>query len=118
MTINDERPFWLTEPCPAWCVVEHLDVDPVEDRVHEGTSGTVTLSLEEARYVEHPQTREAYGVPIRLDISVQQGYRETEPRLLLWYVDTEGNTQSRTMTLGEAESFANGILDAVKAARS
>jgi hypothetical protein len=115
---NDKRPFWLPEPCPPWCAVEHTDIDGDEDRAHESQNGTVTLSMEKARYVEIRETRDAYGVPLKFEVCARQGYREVSPHLLVWDTSTAGKPRIRRMTLDEGEAFAHAVLDAVKAARS
>jgi hypothetical protein len=32
--VDDGRPSWLLEPCPAWCTREHEEDDHPEDRYH------------------------------------------------------------------------------------
>lgn len=39
--MHDERPTWLTELCPPWCVAEHRQHDHPDDRVHRGESTTL-----------------------------------------------------------------------------
>lgn len=39
--MHDERPTWLTEACPPWCVAEHRQHDHPDDRVHRGESTTL-----------------------------------------------------------------------------
>lgn len=29
------RPSWQRDDCPAWCVVDHRESDPPDDRVHD-----------------------------------------------------------------------------------
>jgi hypothetical protein len=113
---GQELPFWKTEPCPPMCVVEHFSTDGDEDRLCESKFWTVTLTLEPARYVE--QKRDAYGVPQHIEVAARHVYRERDPIVMVWHSDKEGRTTPLRLTMDEAETFANAVLDAVKAARS
>lgn len=44
------RPSWQRDECPPWCVVEHHETDPPDDRVHDsvGTYVPATLRRTEA----------------------------------------------------------------------
>ena len=112
------QPFWQTEPCAPFCVVEHLSVDGTQDRYCEGPSKVVPLALENARYVENQARREAYGVPVNFEVAARHVIREREPIIVVWHTTEDHLTITHRLTLDEAEEFANGILDAVKAARS
>lgn len=41
------RPSWQSDACPAWCVVEHQEDDPVPDRVHDSAGQYVPVVLAE-----------------------------------------------------------------------
>lgn len=114
---GEDPQFWQTEPCPPWCRVEHCSTDDYEDRSCEGETRGVTLSLEQALYVENRDRRDAYGVPLHFDVTAQHRYREAEPLVLIWTVHAT-ESGPRRLTVDEAETFAHAILDAVKEARS
>lgn len=46
-TLTRTRPFWLAEPCPAWCERQHTNADRYEDREHGGASVKMPLTLED-----------------------------------------------------------------------
>jgi hypothetical protein len=83
-----KRPYWQTEPCPAWCTWTHRDNDNDTDRNHcsTGTSDEFPLSLHDSVYVPavpasktaHGREIEAFSYPHNIELSVQQGYRESE----------------------------------------
>jgi hypothetical protein len=107
------RPFWLTEPCPAWCSADHGDTDSPEDRDHIGHVGRVDLLLERADFTI------VNGVPAGISpgvlaVSVIQHYRETEP-----YVELvrNGDADSTDMTLAEVSDLISTLQDAVHAGR-
>lgn len=36
------RPSWQRDECPPWCVVEHREADPPDDRVHDSVGAYVS----------------------------------------------------------------------------
>lgn len=43
MSMEIERPDWLSEPCPAWCDGRHDDQNMVDDRRHCSTYEVVPI---------------------------------------------------------------------------
>lgn len=53
MADHPHPPTWLTEPCPAWCVVLHADDDHPADRSHQ--SASLAVPVTQLRGIgEHP----------------------------------------------------------------
>lgn len=103
---------WLAEdPCPAWCVAEldHAAATHPADRAHYGPSTLVPLVTMEPTVIGYP---EQWAQP-ELMISLDQRYREREPRIVLGV----GDTTFAYATLAEAEQIANAMLDMVRQGR-
>ena len=102
-----DRPYWLTEPCPAWCLPEtHRDGWGVE-RVHFGPEVEVTLTTED---YEDPRDTE----PPSVSIYIQQELRAVEPIIAVEH----NERMAFELTLDEAERVAGHLLDMVRAARA
>lgn len=54
---EDERPDWLTEPCPAWCDGEHVDQHLVADRRHHSGYHVVPIIQARGHWPTARQTR-------------------------------------------------------------
>lgn len=39
------RPTWQTDECPPWCVTDHRESDPPEDRFHDSATHYVPVTL-------------------------------------------------------------------------
>lgn len=89
--LPDVRPFWMTVPCPAWCVSGHSDDDAVDDRLHWASwRGEVWLSLEDETNEEFAfrhKHRTAFTPPF-LRVDLLQRWREARPRLWVGWRDT------------------------------
>ncbi len=108
----------LAPLCPAWCACpedhpgQHLD----GDRIHLSATAEVDLPREPAvldmpdcgGLTEHPRLRRA-GVTLR------QHYAAPAPHLVVDHGETALETFE--LTLDEAEQFARGLLELVRAAR-
>jgi hypothetical protein len=45
--MTEQRPDWLQEPCPTWCLGDHHDADHPLDRAHQGTMlGVAVVALD------------------------------------------------------------------------
>lgn len=113
-----KRPYWQTEPCPSWCWGHHDDGEhPTDERKHRTRwEGRQVLSLAEPVATWH-QTRGRYVFdPVELMVHVQQGYRETEPRVIVEPEHTESGSRY-DFTLAEAERIGRALLKAVEVAR-
>ena len=42
---STSRPSWQRDNCPRWCVVEHAESDPVDDRFHDSITMHVPATL-------------------------------------------------------------------------
>lgn len=109
------RPYWLPGPCPAWCAYpeDHQPHDHPDDRVHMGCTWDVTLTLEDpaVNLPRDPAGRIEVSIP-HLDIYLQQGWREQEPRVELSVNDEPGIS----LTLAEAADLAEALADLVRQA--
>ena len=109
------RPYWLAEPCPAWCGYPegHQSHDHPDDRVHMGSTWVVTLTLEvpEVNFPRDPAGKIEVSIP-HLDIWLQQRWRELEPRVELSVSDMSGIS----LTLAEAADLAEALARLVRQA--
>ena len=73
-------PYWLSEPCPLWCVYgPHQDREAYDDRLHASASHEIELSLEPP-----------YGSdPAFLSADMWQHYRDRDPHIVLTVNDHE-----------------------------
>lgn len=93
---GDERPFWLTEDCPAWCENRHEDIDPVGERQHRGVALAVLLTQHQGHQ----------GWTPRLSVRLEQATRETGPRVLMSY----GTRIAAELTVEECEQLGANLL--------
>lgn len=104
---------WLAEDhCPPWCVdgCDHSASTHPDDRIHFGASTIVPLVTMEPVVVCYPER----FAPPELMISLDQKYREKEPRVS---INDGGDKLRMFATLDEAEQIANAMLAHVAAAR-
>lgn len=111
------RPFWLHGPCPRWCDGIHEDSDFVIDRRHRSRwRKRIRLSTMEASRVESGIVDDrVWYEPCLVDVRIDQGYREIEPRIHVEEIHHRGRF---TFTLTEAERFSKALAQAVARARS
>lgn len=98
---DEPRPYWQSDPCPAWCEQRHSDADCVEDRRHVGGAEPIPLTLAE------PVTRrtgagrdDVEWTPPVLIVDIVQGWRECAPEIRL------SNDTTALLRLTEAEGRA------------
>jgi hypothetical protein len=65
-----KRPFWLTKPCPEWCIGRHHTADHPEDRYHHSALLSVPMTLDKSP---------GDGQFEEINLSLYQGYRDAEP---------------------------------------
>lgn len=106
------RVYWLTSPCPEWCIGDHGDGDAGSDRDHRSQwQGHVPLVLE-------PGEKMSGGLPHQPEYvtsHLEQGYREIGPRI--WCGKGETN-HGWHMTPEEARELAATLNAAVALATS
>ena len=107
-------PYWLPEPCPAWCKDVHERSDEESERLHTSPWQIIpvtTMPMENfGRGSGTP-----HWVAHTAEVSLQQGYREVEPRVLQH--DAANDRWHAYFTLDEAEEHAKNILSLVAQAR-
>lgn len=105
------RPYWMNQPCPHWCTIDHDDEDAVEDRRHLASwAARITLTLEDEKPDEFRfryETGHAF-VPPHLMIDLSQQWRETEPALWIGWGHTN---QGWRLTPAEARDLAAALLN-------
>jgi hypothetical protein len=109
------RPYWLPGPCPDWCAYpeDHDARDHPDDRVHMGGTWDITLTLEDPA-VTVPRDlagKIEVGVP-HLDVYLQQGWREHEPRVEL----SVNDEREISLSLAEASDLAEALAGLVRQA--
>jgi hypothetical protein len=112
----EQRPFWLPQGCPSWCTDTHKDSDEEGDRLHTSPWQITAATTMDMENFGHGS---GSGLPVWVahtaEVSLQQGYREAEPRVL--YHDAANDRYHQYLTLDEAEQLANAMLAHVAAAR-
>jgi Domain of unknown function (DUF6907) len=100
------RPFWLTGPCPAWCIEKHEEAEFPCDRRHAGEYHAVALSMEDpfdAGWPAKPgEAKASRWVPRELEAALEQDWREAEPHIVIRASDTE----YYELTIAEADELA------------
>ncbi|MFI7632413.1 DUF6907 domain-containing protein [Microbispora rosea] len=107
------RPAWLTQPCPAWCVEKHHDSDDPEDRNHR--SDTLITPLLTMDFINYGSPTEPQFGPLELMCDLVRHHLEAEPRI---NIGDTNDAFSSFLSLGEAEQFAWRLLALVHAART
>lgn len=109
--MTDRKPYWLTEPCPAWCDQRHFDRDMPGQRHHFGRERLLPLTQEPALpgSVDRPNVFRAPD----LFTGLVQHHRETEPVVRLAYSE---NFEMR-LTLDEVEQLAADLTALIADAR-
>lgn len=103
-------PSWLSEdPCPSWCTM-NVDHDASTDPADRGHFG-VTHAVELVTMPPVPSFAD-FRQP-QINLSLDQRYREREPRICLF----EGDTDAAYMTLAEAEELAQHLVALIRQAR-
>ncbi|WP_431879944.1 DUF6907 domain-containing protein [Amycolatopsis sacchari] len=99
MHSDDERPFWLSAPCPTWCATRHRDADAPRFREHVSEPVRVLLSSMSPR---------AGGGRYYTEITLHQGYREVSPLIHITA------TRHLLCTLDEARELGAALLDVAR----
>jgi hypothetical protein len=97
-------PYWLSEPCPAWCAsLPHTNQDTGLIRAHRSGGYSVLLTLESAAELYDSGDPDVTGyAPKCIDLDMGQHYREAEPHLhLIFACDGEPD-----LTLAEGATLA------------
>jgi hypothetical protein len=119
ITDKDETVAWVGAPdtvgCPAWCGGKHDEAHP-DDRVHWSTDTLVFEPVLAAPEFERigDKNRET---PLRLLVTMEQGFREVGPRISL-APESLVHGRGFAFTACEAEKVAHQILEFVAAARA
>ncbi|MFI7148429.1 DUF6907 domain-containing protein [Nonomuraea sp. NPDC050022] len=107
-------PYWQTEPCPAWCRDVHKGSDEESDRLHTSPWQITPVTTMDMENFGHGSGLPSW-VAHTAEVSLQQGYREVEPRVLMH--DAANDRYHLYLTLDETKQLANAMLAHVAAAR-
>jgi hypothetical protein len=109
-------PFWLREPCPAWCqTLAHVNAVPYRQRVHVDRGCSVMLSLMPAGELHDDSDPEVAGFsPACADVGLRQHYRAAEPHLQFAFVIDDD--LEPCLTLAEGRALAALLLAAADSA--
>lgn len=95
---NHPEPYWLPDPCPAWCEEQHTAADSVEDRRHIGGADAIPLTLADPLIYRTGLGRSDVAArPRMLLVDIEQGWRETEPQIIL----SDDDSASLRLTVAE-----------------
>jgi hypothetical protein len=131
---NRDRAAWLKTPCPAWCAdtAYHPEQDIDGDRIHQSIPAWTEMAMmptvpaddagydDDVRHTEHPRLQHAQA-------ALRQHYQAPAPHFLVTVEADSGYDRGPfmpplevdfEMTLDEAEDFALGLLQLVRAAKS
>jgi hypothetical protein len=110
-------PFWMSGPCPAWCINSHSDGDHPGDRYHTSAEQSVALTMQDpVEMFGFREARAGWGTAWeapQLGVALEQGWREAEARVCVQYADDK----YADLTLGEARELAGAITELVESAR-
>jgi hypothetical protein len=114
------RPFWQTEPCPAWCTEDHEARDFFGDRQHWWTvDAEIDLTMCQSQY-----PGEVWG-PGSMALATHQHYREAEPvvDLVVPTLEPSGTRitngeQGVQMTVAEARQLRDTLSELLAAIAS
>lgn len=107
---NTTKPFWLTTPCPKWCTEHHKDAHTANEREHYSDMlSAVGLTLADAyEYVANDQV---HAQQASLGVYVEQGYRETGPRIVV-EPDHKEHGSRYDLTPAEAIVLGRALIEA------
>lgn len=120
----DGRPFWIQEPCPAWCQPQlHEGQHHVADRGHRSRwDARFRLSLYSVEWKHFGaeetvdgQERE-YTIPVELLVSLEQGHREAEPRVIVEPELRRDDIGGLNLTVAEARQLRDALSTALELA--
>lgn len=94
-TAAPAAPYWLTEPCPAWCTRGHEGRDIRMERMHAGEDYDIDLTLE-PRIALDGET-----FPAHLSAGIWQAWRDARPHICLILNDSH-EIQLEPSEAGEA----------------
>lgn len=112
---TSKRPYWQSQPCPAWCLGGHPQDTGVGDRHHVSNWAIgVKLSLYPAEVFGSGDSRHSYAPQVVTYLI--QGDREFAPRVAVDPEAAKGLLTRTEYTLEEAEELGKALLKAVKLA--
>lgn len=104
-------PIWQTRPCPPWCTSIHHDADGQGARECLSDFSSIGLTLMETLITRTtPKVEAALDT---LNITIEQGEREFEPRVTFYRADGTGFD----MTLDEAGQLVEHVTALIKTGR-
>lgn len=109
---TEERPFWLTGSCPAWCREGHRHDNYPDDRHHIGEYHTVYLAMEDP-YKGLVISGDPW-MPQELQAALEQDWREAEPHIVICVFASD---KYYALSLAEARELADDITALVTAAQ-
>ena len=111
------RPYWLPGACPAWCDELHSDDDLVGDRRHVSRwrDRLVLSTMDPVRLEPQAAEDKVELEPCAVQVWLEQGYREVEPRVRL---EEDHRLGAFALSLAEADRLAQTLAEAVKLGRS
>lgn len=110
-----KKPFWLTQPCPNWCMCKdsgHRKSHDGEDRHHISRWGkSVVLTTMDAVAHKRADAFPTLYTRPKVNVYVQQDYREISPRIVV--EDMIDKVSSKYYTLSEAQRLIKLLQQAV-----
>jgi hypothetical protein len=101
--MQNPKPVWQINDCPPWCTAAHSDMDGVDSRECISEHRVIGLTTEETLIVSpYPNAR---AVLDEVHVALEQGYRETSPRITVYRGDGHGFG----LTLTEAADLMDDI---------
>ncbi|GLY38819.1 hypothetical protein Amsp01_048430 [Amycolatopsis sp. NBRC 101858] len=110
---------WIDAPdtvrCPHWCGGKHNETHP-DDRVH-WSSNTLAFDPVLAEPAFERVDDETHEIPLRLLITMEQGFREVGPRISV-APEILAHGKGFAFTVTEAERVAHEMLRLIEASHS
>jgi hypothetical protein len=107
--VVSQRPSWQVDPCPSWCVGEHLESDHPDDRQHRSASFSVAVIARRTELGPDRLVRSAEPTEFEVGLSRTDGEQDT------WLYIGEGPGMSIEITAESARRLlgaAHARLDA------
>lgn len=119
MTTTEGPTAWIDAPdtvhCPHWCGGKHGEAHP-DDRVH-WSSDALAFDPVLAEPAFKRVDDETHDIPLRLLVTMEQGFREVGPRVSV-APEMLAHGKGFAFTVTEAERVAREMLRLIEASRS
>jgi hypothetical protein len=105
--VDDTRPSWQVDPCPAWCAGGHAEHDHPDDRVHRSPAVAVPVVTRRTAFDGPELRRSTQAAEFEVAVSRVDGEKET------WAYVGDGPAMFIEVTTESAARLIDALGDAV-----